>query len=151
MRENIKIISTYNKNDKYNVYGFGAKINGKFQDIFNINGKEDPSIQGIENIISEYKKTVNSVFFYGPTFFSPVFQEIKRKLEINNNNDFNYHILLIISDGEIHDINETIDSIIQVSMLPISIIIIGVGDNVYYDMKRLNGENGKLISSKGKY
>ena len=34
-------------------------------------------------------------------------------------------------------------------MLPISIIIIGVGDNVYYDMKRLNGENGKLISSKG--
>ena len=149
MRENIKIISTYNKNDKYNVYGFGAEINGTFQDIFNINRKEDPSIQGIENIISEYKKTVNNVYFSGPTFFSPVFQEIKRKLEINNNNDFNYHILLIISDGEIHDINETIDSIIQVSMLPISIIIIGVGDNVYYDMKRLNGENGKLISSKG--
>ena len=46
-------------------------------------------------------------------------------------------------------INKTIDSIIEASILPISFIIIGVGDDVNSDMKILNGENGKLISSKG--
>ena len=149
MRENIKIISMYNKSNKYNVYGFGAQLNGKFKDIFNINGNDDESIIGIENIISKYKETVNSVYFAGPTLFAPVIKEIKRKIEINYDNNFNYNILLIISDGYIDDITETIDIIIEASKFPISFIIIGVGDEVNYDMKRLNGESGKLISSTG--
>ena len=149
MRENIKIISIYNKQDKYDIYGFGAEINDEFKEIFNINGTADPSIEGIDNIISEYKKTVNSVVFSGGTYFSPVIQEFKRKLETNKNNDFNYYILLIISDGLIGDIDETIDSIIEASKFPISFIIVGIGADVSNDMKTLNGENGKLISSKG--
>ena len=59
IRENIKIISMYNKQDKYNVYGFGANVNGIFKNIFAINRADDPSIIGIENIISKYKETVN--------------------------------------------------------------------------------------------
>ena len=149
MRENTKIISIYNKEDKYDVYGFGANVNGEFKEIFNINGTDDPSIKGIDNIISEYKKTVYSVDFSGGTFFAPIIREIKRKIEMKKDNDFNYYILLIISDGEIHDIKETIDSIIEASKFPISFIIIGIGDNVNDDMKTLNGENGKLISSEG--
>ena len=54
-----------------------------------------------------------------------------------------------ISDGEIFDIDKTIDSIIEASKFPISFIIIGIGEDVTSDMKTLNGENGKLISSKG--
>ena len=149
MRENIKIISIYNKNDKYDVYGFGAEIFGNFKKIFNLNGTDDPSIKGIENIISEYKKTVNRVDFSGSTYFAPIIKKIKKKLEIDKGNDFNYHILLIISDGLIHDIDQTIDSIIEASKFPISFIIIGIGANVSDDMKILNGEKGKLISSKG--
>ena len=150
MRENIKIISIYNKNDKYDVYGFGAEILGNFKKIFNLNGTDDdPSIKGIDNIISEYKKTVNRVDFSGNTYFAPIIKKIKKKLEIDKGNDFNYHILLIISDGLIHDIDQTIDSIIEASKFPISFIIIGIGANVSDDMKILNGEKGKLISSKG--
>ena len=150
IRENVKIISMYNKKDKYNVYGFGANVNGIFKEIFNINNTDDPSIIGIENIISKYKETVNNVDFSGGTYFAPVIKEFKRRAEQNNNNyDFNYNISLIISDGYLQDINETIDSIIEASILPISFIIIGVGVNVNRDMKILNGENGKLISSKG--
>ena len=88
--------------------------------------------------------------FSATTYFASVIKEFKRRAEQNNNNyDFNYNISLIISDGYLQDINETIDSIIEASILPISFIIIGVGDDVNSDMKILNGENGKLISSKG--
>ena len=73
-------------------------------------------------------------FFRGPTYFAPVIKEFKRRAEQNNNNyDFNYNISLIISDGYLQDINETIDSIIEASILPISFIIIGVGVNVNRD------------------
>ena len=39
-----------------------------------------------------------------------------------------YHVLLIITDGDIHDMNETKYSIVEASHnLPLSVIIIGVG------------------------
>ena len=56
---------------------------------------------------------------------------------------------MIISDGEVHDIDDIIDSIIESSKLPLSIIIIGVGEDVTNDMKRLNGEDGKLVDTRG--
>ena len=71
-------------------------------------------------------------------------------MEKNKINYYDYHILIIISDGKIDDIQETIDSIIEASSYPVSFIIIGIGDDVTFDMRTLNGENGKLISSKGK-
>ena len=67
IRENYIILSQYNKKDRYDVYGFGANINHEFKKIFNINGTDDPSIEGLENIIAEYKKTVNNVEFSGMT------------------------------------------------------------------------------------
>lgn len=145
------ILSIYNKNDEYNVYGFGADLNGEFKRCFNINKDNidgNNKIKGIENIIKEYKRTLKEVKLSGATYFSPVIQTINEKLT-NNKNKLNYNILLIISDGEVFDIDEIIDSIIESSKLPLSIVIIGIGDDVTKDMKRLNGENGKLRNYKG--
>jgi hypothetical protein len=38
-----------------------------------------------------------------------------------------YNILLILTDGEIHDMQATKDIIVDASELPLSIIIIGIG------------------------
>ena len=149
IRENYKIISNLNEKDKYDIYGFGADIDGKFQECFNLNMSDNPSITGIENIISEYKKAVKSVEFSGGTYFAPVINKINDVMKNNIDDNFKYHILLIISDGEIDDLQRTIDSIIESSKYPLSIIIIGVGDIVCEDMKKINGEDGKLISSDG--
>ena len=56
---------------------------------------------------------------------------------------------MIISDGYVDDISDIIDSIIESSKIPLSIVIIGVGSDVTSDMKRLNGEDGKLVNRKG--
>ena len=149
IKANYNIISSYNENDKYNIYGFGANYKGLFLRCFNLDDKGE-KISGIENIIDSYKKTVKKVTFSGGTYFSPVIEKINQELKKNiNNENLKYHILLILSDGIVDDINEIIDSVIESAKLPLSIIIIGVGDSVEDDMKRLNGEYGKLISSKG--
>ena len=47
-----------------------------------------------------------------------------------------YHILLILTDGEIHDMTQTIDLVVHdASTLPLSIIIIGVGNEKFKMMR----------------
>ena len=142
------ILSVYNKNDEYEVYGFGADVNGIFSNCFNINGNENSKIKGVENIIKKYKETAKSVYFSGGTYFAPVIKSINDKIS-SDNKKMNYNVLMIISDGYVDDISDIIDSIIESSKIPLSIVIIGVGSDVTSDMKRLNGEDGKLVNRKG--
>jgi hypothetical protein len=53
-----------------------------------------------------------------------------------------YFILLILTDGEIHDMEETKRSIVESSHLPLSIIIIGIGSADFGNMHILDGDNG---------
>jgi len=60
-----------------------------------------------------------------------------------------YQTLLILTDGDIHDMDKTIDLIYEASLLPLSIIIVGVGDAGFENMTRLDGDGGTLFNSKG--
>ncbi len=40
-----------------------------------------------------------------------------------------YFVLLIITDGMVTDIDKSIDAIVALSQLPMSVVIVGVGDN----------------------
>jgi len=51
---------------------------------------------------------------------------------------------MIITDGEISDMIETKNLIVQASTLPLSIIIIGVGNEAFTNMVELDGDNGTL-------
>ncbi len=45
-----------------------------------------------------------------------------------------YHIVLILTDGSIHDLRETIDLIVECTNYPLSLIVIGLGDGDYTAM-----------------
>jgi hypothetical protein len=45
-----------------------------------------------------------------------------------------YHILLLLTDGKMHDIRDTIDLIVECSFYPLSIIIVGIGNNDFKAM-----------------
>ena len=64
----------------------------------------------------------------------------------NPDDDQKYYILLIITDGVINDIEETIHQIVEASRTPLSIIIVGVGDNDFTEMERLDADDEPLIS-----
>ena len=60
-----------------------------------------------------------------------------------------YHCMIIITDGEIHDMTETTDTIVELSKYPVSLIIIGVGDDDFINMNRLDSDDQVLKNSKG--
>ena len=56
-----------------------------------------------------------------------------------------YHVLLIITDGVISDMSQTIKAVITASELPMSIIIVGVGDADFDAMDRWVEVWGSLV------
>lgn len=43
-------------------------------------------------------------------------------------NSSNYYLLILMTDGQINDFEETVDRIVKASALPLSIVIVGIGD-----------------------
>lgn len=62
-----------------------------------------------------------------------------------------YHLLLMLTDGCIHDMRETIDMIVEMSRSPISIIIIGIGDANFDNMEVLDADDEALVDSNLKH
>ena len=55
-----------------------------------------------------------------------------------------YFVLLIITDGDITDMNETTEAIVDASTLPLSIVIVGVGSHDFALMNALDADKGPL-------
>lgn len=61
-----------------------------------------------------------------------------------------YQILLIITDGIINDMEKTVDEIVRGADLPLSIVIVGVGEADFESMDVLDGDTQPLYSKKYK-
>ena len=148
------IVAFYDYDQLFPVYGFGAKIKGSSKDevsmCFNLNFKDNPDIYTISNIIKTYHDLIeqDKLIFAGPTNFTPLIKEVISR--INKNNIFEYHILMILTDGVIDDLQDTIDILVEASTLPLSVIIIGIGDEDFSKMEILDGDEIPLKSRSGK-
>lgn len=79
----------------------------------------------------------------GPTYFAPLLSEFRKFVEsVKGQNT--YPILLILTDGTIHDMPATIDQVIAMSKLPCSIIIVGIGNADFDAMEELDGDGERL-------
>ena len=56
---------------------------------------------------------------------------------------------MILTDGIINDMDATVDALVEGSFLPLSVIIIGIGNANFGSMERLDADDDPLISSKG--
>lgn len=144
------IIQDYDTDKMFPALGFGALIppQGQVSHAFYLNGSpNNPYCTGVEGILQAYYNTLNHVKLYGPTNFAPVIQNL---IKIACGQDGrNYFVLLIITDGLISDMLDTKLAIIEASQLPISIIIVGVGNTDFSNMDLLDAD-GKRLSSQGR-
>ena len=75
----------------------------------------------------------------GPTKFAAIIERVTAWVKANQGRSV-YTILMIITDGSIHDMVQTKRLIVQASSLPLSIIIIGVGEADFTLMNELDGD-----------
>ena len=95
-------------------YGFGANINGYggTWHKFALNGDVfAPECNGIDGVEQAYKHALTRTRFNGPTNFSKIIEDINDRceaIEVSQNNQ-EYHVLVILTDGIITDKKQTID------------------------------------------
>jgi hypothetical protein len=150
LRACCSIISYYDYDQKFPVFGFGGNINGVTNHCFPCNLLQDPNVDGVEGIIQSYKHSLNHVKLDGPTYFSPCIKAMTNSVKQSLQQKINsYYIFMILTDGEIHDMAETKDCIYEASSLPISFIIVGIGNCRFEAMVALDGDEVELTNSKG--
>ena len=145
-----EILLNYDYDKMVPVYGFGGKP--KFPNLtsmqtmhcFPLNGKiDDPYCFGLEGIMEGYNYALHNSELSGPTLFCPILTEVMKICQNSKQSeDDQYYILLILTDGEIHDMDLTKKAIVDSSHLPLSIIIIGIGNANFDNMDILDGDEG---------
>jgi len=150
------IVAPYDKNQLFPVFGFGFcfidstlnNFEGKYTDFnYPINcNLEDPKIQFIDGVLKQYRQFITKIHLSGPTYFSPMINDLnfEVKKELNEGKIMNYHILMILTDGQIDDMEETKNALVEASFLPISVIIIGIGTGDFGNMDILDADENPL-------
>lgn len=111
---------------------------------FPLNGNPaHPYCRGVEEILACYRSQLKQVTLYGPTNFSPVIANTS-SIAGEFQNGQHYFVLLIITDGIISDMHLTKRAIVNASSLPLSIIIVGVGDADFEAMDELDSDDVRL-------
>ncbi|KAK6748028.1 hypothetical protein RB195_000941 [Necator americanus] len=123
IRAMIDICQYYNKANIFNAFGFGAIIPGqrKASPIFNLNLSHNGEAFGLQGVLEAYHQCVPMVQLYGPTNFAPVVLDAAKRA------------------------SETLDGTrYQASFLPLSIIIVGVGNEDFESMEELDSDDSLL-------
>ena len=151
------IVAHYDNDQLFPVFGFGfcfidSSLNnnflGKYTDFnYPINcNLQDPKIKYIDGVLKEYRTFITKIHLSGPTYFSPMINDLNLevKKELEEGKIMNYHILMILTDGQIDDMEETKDALVEASFLPISVIIIGIGTGDFGNMDVLDADENPL-------
>ncbi|KAH0619022.1 hypothetical protein JD844_018625 [Phrynosoma platyrhinos] len=148
------VVQDYDTDKLFPAFGFGAQVPPDWQvsHEFALNfNPTNPYCQGIQGVVDAYRQALPQIRLYGPTNFSPIINHVARFAthSAQQGTASQYFVLLIITDGEITDLDQTRQAIVNASKLPMSIIIIGVGNAEFKAMEFLDGDDGVLKSLTG--
>ncbi|XP_057730161.1 E3 ubiquitin-protein ligase RGLG4-like isoform X2 [Arachis stenosperma] len=116
------------------------------QEVFSFHSDHTPC-HGFEEVLACYQKIVPNLKLSGPTSYAPV---IEAAIDIVEKNHGQFHVLVIIADGQVtRSVNtedgelspqeqKTIKAIVDASEYPLAIILVGVGDGPWEDMQKFD-------------
>ncbi|KAF8028954.1 hypothetical protein BT93_E1583 [Corymbia citriodora subsp. variegata] len=130
-----KTLAAFDEDNLIPCYGFGDASTHD-QDVFSFY-PDDRFCNGFEEVLSRYREIVPHLRLAGPTSFAPI---IDMAMTIVEQSGGQYHVLVIIADGQVTrsidtdrgrlspQEQKTVEAIVEASKLPLSIILVGVGD-----------------------
>ncbi|CAL5090251.1 unnamed protein product [Urochloa decumbens] len=155
-----RTLSAYDEDNKIPCFGFGDTSTHD-RNVFNFyrNGR---ACNGVSEALQRYREIAPHVRLSGPTSLAPIIETATRIVEVSRHQ---YHILLIIADGQVptvtgchpashpdettstnHLEERTLQALIHASHFPLSIVLVGVGDLPWDDCIRCH-DNRRLFDN----
>ncbi|CAJ2659107.1 unnamed protein product [Trifolium pratense] len=138
-----KTLAPFGHDNLIPCFGFGD-FTTHDQEVFSFHSDHSPC-HGFEEVLACYKKIVPNLKLSGPTSYAPV---IEAAIDIVEKRHGQFHILVIIADGQVtkkYDDNglspqeeKTIKAIVDASIYPLAIVLVGVGDGPWEDMEKFD-------------
>ncbi|KAL7977739.1 hypothetical protein Chor_009688 [Crotalus horridus] len=132
-----EICQDYDSDKRFPAFGFGARIPPDFEvsHDFAINfDPKNPECEKILGVIEAYKRCLPQIELYGPTNVAPIISKVAGPA----------------AEEEKSGRPTACDAVVRASRLPLSIIIVGIGNADFSDMRELNGDRGMLETEEGR-
>jgi len=127
-------LAKYDQDEQYPLYVFGdrATKNHSVESLAPDGGE----CCGLDQMLTSYFQAVTERKLSSPTSFIAVLEQAMRYVI---DSDGGYHIAVIVTDGEITaDYQDNLRTIAKASLLPMEIIIVGVGDGPWDQMNEMD-------------
>lgn len=140
-----RTLSAFDEDNLIPCFGFGDASTHD-QEVFSFYPENQPC-NGFEEALERYREIVPTLRLAGPTSFAPI---IETAIGIADSTGGQYHVLLIIADGQVTrsvdtqsgqlspQERDTIDAIVKASHFPLSIVLVGVGDGPWDMMHKFD-------------
>jgi hypothetical protein len=148
------ILLEYDYDKLIQAFGFGARPvpNAPVSHCFALNGRDtNPECYGISGVLDAYRSVFQrGCVLSGPTNFAPIIRAATSLADFPTGSAaLQYSVLLLLTDGAISDLADTIDAICEAAKTSLSIIIVGVGNADFSSMQVLDADVNPLVSSRG--
>lgn len=138
------VLEAYNRSRRFVALGFGAVLPGssRVSHNFVLAGGADPHVVGVDGIVAAYRIALAGVTLSGPTHFADSIVHATRLAAAVpfSATHQEYHVLLLVTDGEVMDMAASQQAISAAADVPLSIIIVGVGQGPFGRMQDLDGD-----------
>ena len=125
----------------FKVYGYGASLKDNFDNdkkYFNLSMQENPELVGFTRIKEKYFDCLDKINYEKKGYLSKVFDNIKKEILDKYSPDiYNIIFLLIHNKPSKDDIQNSIDFMIEKTNLPLSIVVILIGDKSDDEIKEI--------------
>ncbi|CAL9152843.1 E3 ubiquitin-protein ligase RGLG2-like [Musa acuminata AAA Group] len=140
-----RTLSAFDEDNLIPCFGFGDASTHD-RDVFSFCPDGRPC-NGFQDTLVQYRELLPHLRLAGPTSFAPI---IEMAMTIVEQSGGQYHVLLIIADGQVtrsvdtqfghlsSQEQKTVDAIVKASEFPLSIILVGVGDGPWDMMKEFD-------------
>ncbi|XP_049848528.1 copine-9-like [Schistocerca gregaria] len=146
------VLLPYTADSIVDIYGFGALLpdgtTSHCLEITKTAGQQ--GVVGIHAALSAYYQSLTWVTLHGPTNMAPIIRKAADKARTYHSKSAQqtYLVLLILTDGDIDDSSQTTDAIAAASYLPMSILIVGIGDDDFKTIKKLDADSSDFQTTK---
>lgn len=144
-----EVLEFYDSDRQFSAWGFGGRPNPDepVSHCFNLN-KYSEEVSGVAGILEAYSQGIHTIRLAGPTIFGPIIEKAASVAkQATDEEQRKYFVLLIITDGVITDLQESINALVKASGLPLSVLIVGVGGADFTEMEYLDADRGRLQAS----
>ncbi|XP_006660988.1 E3 ubiquitin-protein ligase RGLG1-like isoform X2 [Oryza brachyantha] len=150
--------SAFDEDNMIPCFGFGDTSTHD-RNVFSFYSDRRHCCNGVPEVLRRYREITPHVLLSGPTSLAPI---IETAMRITQDSGYQYHILLIIADGQVprcsctnsasnRDENyleeRTLQALVRASHFPLSIVLVGVGDGPSDEQLMHCQENQQLFDN----